>query len=152
MKSISEIKQEVKSLCASQRLCVLATQSGGQPYSNLVAFAETDELRSFILVTNRKTRKYNNAISNDKVAMMIDSRTNQPLDFKTALAVTALGTIEEVTGSERDKITNIYISKHPKLAEFVKMPDQALMRVKVIEYIIAHFDRVQVINIDDLKY
>jgi len=152
MKSMSGLRQEVKRLCASQQLCVLATQSEGQPYSNLVAFAETDELRSLIFVTNRNTRKYTNAISNDKVAMMIDSRTNQPSDFNTALAVTALGTVEEVAGSEHDAIASIYISKHPYLVEFVNMPDQALMRVKVTEYVIAHFDRVQVIHIDDPKY
>ena len=150
MKSISGLRQEVKRLCESQQFCVLATQSERQPYSNLVAFAETDELRSLIFVTNRHTRKYANAISNDKVAMMIDSRTNQPSDFNTALAVTALGTVEEVAVSERDAIISIYLSKHPYLAEFANMPDQALMRVKVSEYVIAHFDKVQVIHINDL--
>jgi len=150
MESMSEIIQEVKSLCASQQLCVLATQSEGQPYSNLVAFAETDELRSLIFVTNRNTRKYANAMSNDRVAMMIDSRTNRPSDFNTALAVTALGTIEEVAGFEHDAIVQMYLSKHPYLKEFANMPDQALMRVKVTEYVIAHFDRVQIIHIDNL--
>jgi nitroimidazol reductase NimA-like FMN-containing flavoprotein (pyridoxamine 5'-phosphate oxidase superfamily) len=149
MKNMTGLIKEVKRLCASQKLCVLATQSKGQPYSNLVAFAETDELRSLIFVTNRKTRKYTNSLSNDKVAMMIDSRTNQPSDFDTALAVTALGTVEEVAGSERNEIVSTYISKHPNLAEFINMPDQALMRVKVTEYVIAHFDRVQVIHIDN---
>ena len=149
MNSMLGLRQEVKSLCTSQQLCVLATQSEGQPYSNLVAFAETDALQSLIFVTNRNTRKYANAISNDKVAMMIDSRTNQPSDFNTALAVTALGTVEEVAVSERDAIISIYLSKHPYLAEFANMPHQALMRVKVSEYVIAHFDKVQVIHIND---
>jgi nitroimidazol reductase NimA-like FMN-containing flavoprotein (pyridoxamine 5'-phosphate oxidase superfamily) len=149
---MSGLRQELKRLFATQRLCVLATQFEGQPYNNLVAFAETDELRSLIFVTNRNTRKYTNSISNDKVAMMIDSRKNQPSDFNTTLAVTALGTIKEVAGSDRNEIASIYISKHPYLAEFVNMPDQALMRVKVTEYVIAHFDRVQVIHIDDPKY
>jgi nitroimidazol reductase NimA-like FMN-containing flavoprotein (pyridoxamine 5'-phosphate oxidase superfamily) len=151
MKSRSGLNQEVKSLCASQQLCVLATQSEGQPYSNLVAFAETDRLRSLIFVTNRNTRKYTNAISNDKVSMMIDSRTNRPSDFNNALAVTALGTVEEVAGSEHDAIMRIYLSKHPYLAEFVNMPDQALMRVNVTEYIIADFDKVQIIHADNLE-
>ena len=151
MKNMTGLIKEVKRLCASQRLCVLAPQSEGRPYSNLVAFAETDELQSLIFVTNRNTQKYTNSISNNKVAMMIDSRTNQPSDFNTALAVTALGTVEEVAESEHDVILSIYLSKHPYLAEFVKMPDQAFMRVKVTEYVIAHFDRVQVIHFDDPK-
>jgi nitroimidazol reductase NimA-like FMN-containing flavoprotein (pyridoxamine 5'-phosphate oxidase superfamily) len=149
MEDVSALKQQVKRLCASQRLCVLATQYDGQPYSNLVAFAETDELRSLIFVTSRNTRKYANSISNRKAAMMIDNRKNRMSDFKTALAVTAIGTVEEVIGSERNGLADTYVCKHPHLAEFVNGPDEALMRLTVTEYIIARFDRVHVIHIND---
>ncbi len=149
MEDVSALRQQVKRLCASQRLCVLATQYDGQPYSNLVAFAETDELRSLIFVTSRNTRKYANSISNRKVAMMIDSRKNRTADLKTALAVTVIGTVEEVSGSKRDGLADTYVSRHPHLAEFVNGPDKALMKVTVTDYIIARFDRVQVIHIDD---
>jgi nitroimidazol reductase NimA-like FMN-containing flavoprotein (pyridoxamine 5'-phosphate oxidase superfamily) len=149
MEEVPELRQQLKRLCASQRLCVLATQHDGQPYSNLVAFAEADELRSLIFVTSRNTRKYTNSVSNHKVAIMIDSRTNQTSDFTTALAVTAIGTVEEVTGIERDKLASTYIAKHPYLSGFVDRPEQALMKVKVSEYVIARFDTVQVIHIHD---
>jgi len=149
VKNVSGLRQQVERLCASQRLCVLATQYEGQPYSSLVAFAETDELRNLIFVTSRNSRKYAYSIANRKVAMMIDSRTNQMSDFDNALAVTVIGTVEEVTGTEREGFANKYIAKHPYLAEFVSRPGQALMRITVTEYIIARFDRVQVIHIDD---
>jgi len=149
MEDASEFSGQLKKLCASQRFCVLSTEYDGQPYSNLIAFAEADKLRSLIFMTNRNTRKYANALSNQKVAVMIDSRTNQTSDFTTALAVTAIGTVEEVKGVERDRLANIYISKHPYLAEFVNRPGQAVMKVKVIDYVIAHFDSVQVIHIHD---
>ena len=149
VENVSELRQQVKRLCASQRLCVLATQYEGQPYSSLVAFAETDELRSLIFVTSRNSRKYAYSIANRKVAMMIDSRTNRTSDFNNALAVTAIGTAEEVTGNEREGFARRYITKHPYLAEFVNRPGQALMRITVTEYIVACFDRVQVIHITD---
>jgi nitroimidazol reductase NimA-like FMN-containing flavoprotein (pyridoxamine 5'-phosphate oxidase superfamily) len=149
MENLSGLRQQVRRLCASQRLCVLATQYEGQPYSNLVAFAETDELRSLIFVTSRNSRKYAYSIANRKVAMMIDSRKNRTSDFNNALAVTAIGTVEEVTGNEHQRFAGRYIGKHPYLAEFVNRPDQALMRITVTEYIIASFDRVQVIHIND---
>jgi len=149
VENVSGLRQQVKRLCASQRLCVLATQYQGQPYSSLVAFAETDELRSLIFVTSRNSRKYAYSIANRKVAMMIDSRTNRTSDFNNALAVTAIGTVEEVTGNEREGFAGSYIAKHPYLAEFVNRPGQALMRITVTEYIIACFDRVQVIHIND---
>jgi len=148
MEDTSALRQNVKKLCASQQLCVLATQYAGQPYSNLVAFAETGELRNLIFVTGRNTRKYTNSISNPKVAIMVDSRSNRTADFKNALAVTAIGTVEEVSGSDRDRLVDIYISKHPHLAKFVDGSDKALMKVTVTEYVVAHFDRVQVIHID----
>ena len=100
MEDVSALRQQVKRLCASQKLCVLATQYDGQPYSNLVAFAETGELRNLIFVTSRSTRKYANSISNRKVAVMIDSRKNRTADFKTALAVTAIG-VREGAGCTR---------------------------------------------------
>jgi nitroimidazol reductase NimA-like FMN-containing flavoprotein (pyridoxamine 5'-phosphate oxidase superfamily) len=149
MADVSALRQQVKKLCASQRLCVLATQYDGQPYSNLVAFAETGELRNLIFVTSRNTRKYANSISNRKVAMMIDNRKNRTADFKTALAVTAIGSADEVSGSERDLLADTYVSKHPYLAEFVTGSDKALMKVTVTDYIIACFDGVQFIHIDD---
>ena len=149
MEDVSALRQQVKKLCASQRLCVLATQYDGQPYSNLVAFVETDGLRNLIFVTSRNTRKYVNSISNRKVAMMIDNRKNRTADFKAALAVTAIGTVEEVSGRERDGLVDTYVSKHPHLAEFVNGSDKALMKVTVTDYIIARFDRVQFIHIDD---
>jgi nitroimidazol reductase NimA-like FMN-containing flavoprotein (pyridoxamine 5'-phosphate oxidase superfamily) len=149
VKDVAALRQQVKKLCASQRLCVLATQYDGQPYSNLIAFAEAAELRNLIFVTSRNTRKYANSISNRKVAMMIDNRKNRTADFKTALAVTAIGTAEEVSGSERDVLAETYVSKHPHLAEFVNGSDKALMKVTVTDYIIARFDRVQFIHVDD---
>ena len=149
MEDVSALRQQVKRLCASQQLCVLATQCDGQPYSNLVAFVETGELRNLIFVTSRTTRKYANSISNRKVAVMIDSRKNRTADFKTALAVTAIGTVEEVSGSERDVLVDTYVSKHPHLAEFVNGSDKALMKVTVTDYIVARFDRVQFIHIAD---
>ncbi len=79
---------------------------------------------------------------------MIDNRKNRTADFKTALAVTAIGTAEEVSGSERDVLADIYISKHPHLAEFVTGSDKALMKVTVTDYIVARFDRVQFIHLD----
>ena len=149
MEDVSALRQQVKRLCASQKLCVLATQYDGQPYSNLVAFAETGELRNLIFVTSRSTRKYANSISNRKVAVMIDSRKNRTADFKTALAVTAIGTVEEASGRERDVLADTYVTKYPHLAEFVNGSDKALMKVTVTDYIVARFDRVQFIHIAD---
>ena len=137
-------------LFAAQRFAVLATQSGGQPYGTLVAFAETPGLAAILFVTGRKTRKYSDAMGSGKVAMVIDSRMNQASDFSTAVAVTATGGVEEVAGSERDRLAEVYLSKHPTLAGFAKDPANALMKIKVAEYVVASFDKVQRFRTDSL--
>jgi nitroimidazol reductase NimA-like FMN-containing flavoprotein (pyridoxamine 5'-phosphate oxidase superfamily) len=143
MKDTEGISELVRSVLASQRFAVLATESEGQPYSNLVAFAEADNLRSLLFVTSRDTKKYSNTIASKRVAVLVDNRTNQPSDLDKAVAVTALGTIEEVAKDYRGCLAAIYLSKHPQLADFLRNPSTALMRVAVTDYIVAGFETVR---------
>jgi nitroimidazol reductase NimA-like FMN-containing flavoprotein (pyridoxamine 5'-phosphate oxidase superfamily) len=140
----------LKSLFAAQRFGVLATQSGGQPYGTLVTFAETPDLAAILFVTGRDTRKYSDAMGSRKVAVVVDSRMNQESDFKTAVAVTATGEVEEVAGVERDGLAEVYLSKHPSLSVFVINPANALIKIKVAEYVVASFDKVQRFKTDAL--
>jgi uncharacterized pyridoxamine 5'-phosphate oxidase family protein len=143
MESTEGLSELVKRLLASQRFAVIATQSEGQPYSNLVAFAEADNLRSLLFVTSRGTKKYSNTITNKKVAVLIDSRTNEASDLNRAIAITALGTIEEVATVNKDYLSGVYLSKHPQLEDFLHKPSNALMRVAVTDYIVASFESVR---------
>jgi hypothetical protein len=143
MKTTEELSELVKGLLASQRFAVIATQSEGQPYSNLVAFAEADNLSSLLFVTGRDTKKYSNAIASKRVAVLVDSRTNQASDLNRAIAITALGTIEEVATDNKGYFSGIYLSKHPQLEDFLRRPSNALMRVAVIDYIVASFESVR---------
>jgi nitroimidazol reductase NimA-like FMN-containing flavoprotein (pyridoxamine 5'-phosphate oxidase superfamily) len=131
--------QVLRKLLASQRLCVLATQGEGQPYSALVAFAETDDLRHMLFATFRGTRKYANLCADPRVALLIDSRSNQVSDFQDAVAVTVLGRAEEVHGDERTLLAERYLAKHPQLAEFIASQECALLRVDVSDHFIARF-------------
>ncbi len=138
----------IKRLLDSQRFAVLATQFEGQPYSNLVALAEADNLRSLLFVTSRDTRKYSNTLASKKVAVLVDSRTNQALDLNNAVAVTALGTIEEVGTDNKEYLSGVYLSKHPQLKDFLYKPSNALMRVSVTDYIVATFESVRHLHIE----
>ncbi|MFC1970517.1 pyridoxamine 5'-phosphate oxidase family protein [Chloroflexota bacterium] len=142
MENTEELSGLIKRLLDSQRFAVLATQFEGQPYSNLVAFVEADDLRSLLFVTSRNTRKYSNTLASKKVALLIDSRTNQASDLNNAVAVTALGTIEEVGPDNKEYLSGIYLSKHPQLKDFLFKPSNALMKVAVTDYIVASFEGV----------
>ena len=143
MENLEELSDLINRVLASQRFAVLATQSEGQPYGNLIAFAEAENLRRLLLVTSRNTRKYSNILASKKVAVLIDSRTNQALDLNNAVAITALGTIQETNTAYKEHLSNIYLSKHPQLKDFLYKPSNALMKVSVNEYVVATFETVR---------
>ena len=143
LKNPSQLKRLLKDLFSSQPLAVLATQSNGQPYGNLVAFVATEDLRSLLFATARGTRKFANIKTDPQVAMVMDSRTNQKVDFQKAVAVTATGVVEEVGDIERDPLLKLYLSKHPHLKKFVTSPTCALLRVEVdTYYVVRRFQKV----------
>ena len=143
MEEAEELSEHVRSLLASQRFAVIATQWEGQPYSNLVAFAEADNLRSLLFVTSKDTKKYSNIATNRRVAVLADNRTNRASDLNAAIAITGLGTVEEVARDSKDYLSGIYLSKHPQLEDFLGKSSNALMRVAVTDYIVASFGIVR---------
>ena len=96
MKDQERLTKALKTLFRTHPLAVLATQNELQPYTSLVAFAASDDLKELLFATTRATRKYANFSSNPRVAMLVDNRSNRLSDFSEAMAVTALGAIEEV--------------------------------------------------------
>ncbi len=121
----------IRALLQSQPLAVLATQSRGQPYTNLMAFAATDDLKQVVFATNRATRKFANLLADPRVALLVDNRANSPADFTEAAAVTLLGRAWELHGQERQRFLELYLAKHPYLKEFVAQPACALLQVTV---------------------
>ena len=89
MEPTREIRDRLKDLCASQKLAVVATHCGGQPYASLVAFVASDDLRDIFFVTARTTRKFANLTKDSRVAVLINSSTNAESDFHEAVSITA---------------------------------------------------------------
>jgi nitroimidazol reductase NimA-like FMN-containing flavoprotein (pyridoxamine 5'-phosphate oxidase superfamily) len=115
----------------AQRFAVLATMSNQQPYSNLVAFAVSDDLRQIVFTTNRDTQQYRNILSNNKITLLIDNRSNSLSDFTRALAITVLGVASELNGDNSDKLVQSYLYKHPSLGEFLQRLDIAIIKVRI---------------------
>ena len=130
------LSEQIRKLCVSQRLAVLSTRSGEQPYSNLVCFAASDDLRHILFATTRATRKYANLMREARVALLIDDRSKDPADTFRATAVTALGSARELEGEEAAKARRIYLERHPHLEEFVSSPSTAMLQLDVEKYIL----------------
>lgn len=138
-----------KELFTSQKLAVLSTQNGGQPFSNLIAFAHADDLRFLIFITSRNTHKYRNISAGNKVSVLVDSRKHEISDFENAVAITAFGTAGEITGNERKSLASLYLKKYPHLQDFVNKPSNALIKIDVTDLFIARFDSVYILHLDD---
>ena len=133
----------LKDLLAGQQLAAVATQLQDGPYSSLVAFSASDDLRTIAFVTSRATTKFQNVSANPNVSVLIDNRTHSVEDFSKGTAVTAIGKATERTGNDADKIAKRFIQKHPHLEAFVKLPTTAILQICVeTYYIVTSFQHV----------
>lgn len=136
MNGAIKIETEVKTLLASQRFAVLSTLERDHPYMNLVAFAETGDLRTVLFATRRATRKYGNIKTKSGVALLIDNRSNEVADIREAKALTVIGDAHEVPEFLRQKLDSVYLQKQPQMKEFFLSDSTALMKVDVESYIL----------------
>jgi nitroimidazol reductase NimA-like FMN-containing flavoprotein (pyridoxamine 5'-phosphate oxidase superfamily) len=137
------IWSDLTDLMNSQNLGVLATHDHGQPYTSLVAYASSRDLKEILLVTGKSTRKYANLVSDPRAAMMFDSRSNQPSDIAEAMAATATGSLEIVSGDEALQLMSIYLEKHSHLTDFARSLSTVLIKLNVsCYYVVNRFQNV----------
>lgn len=143
MNSTAESTDILQKLCAGQPLAVLATDAGSGPYASLVAVTVTPDLRQLFFATLRATRKWANLSGNRHVSLLIDNRSNQVTDFSRAAAATVIGIAEELSGAELEAGLEIFLRRHPHLAEFTASPSCALFRVRIGSiYLVTRFQNV----------
>lgn len=144
-----ELRKKLSALFDNQGFAVLATNKDDSVHGSLVAIVVAADLSELVFATGRSTRKYTHLISNPNVALVVDNRTNQEIDFQEAIAVTITGTAAEITGSEREGWLQHYLEKHPGLKSFVSSPTCAMVRVQVKNYsLVERFQNVTVLEID----
>jgi general stress protein 26 len=138
--------EKLESLLQSQRFAVLASQGEIEPYQNLIAFINTKDLKQIIFATSKNTKKYDNIIKNSKISILIDNRGNKPDDIKKAVVVTVVGIANELKHN-LDLYKNLFLKKHPYLADFINLPDTVLINLKVEKYLLVdHFENFKVIK------
>lgn len=138
----------IRALMATQRLAVLSTSDGHQPYASLVAFAATADMQQLFFSTARATRKYRNLTTCARAALLIDSRSHRDDDLETATAVTALGPVRELTDQEHALAAARLMERHPQLASFVTAPDSALFAMDIASLqLVTRFQEVTEIHL-----
>jgi len=144
------VHERLKMLNKKQRHAVLATDSDGQPYTSLVAFALTGDTKGLLFATPKKTRKYKNILNNNKVSMLIDSRKNSAKGYMESEAITVMGTASAVRkGRTRDKLVLTFTAKHPDLAGFLNSSSTAIILVSLEKVI--HAGKFQTVTSWDIE-
>jgi uncharacterized protein YhbP (UPF0306 family) len=134
--------ESIETLVHQEPFAVLCTQAGGQPYGSLVAFAFSEDLKSFAFATPVATRKYRLLSECDHVALLVDNRGRFPDDMMKVSAVTVTGRASQVQpGAGFDPWAGLLTARHPYLKAFVQAPSTALFRVDVVRYL--HVTRFQ---------
>lgn len=87
MNKREDLDSVLGSLLGKELFAVLATKAPEYPYTNLLAFAATEDLKKLLFVTTRSTRKYLYLITDERASLLIDNRSNHYTDLKDAMAV-----------------------------------------------------------------
>lgn len=124
----------IRQLLDDQRFAVLATQGGGAPYTSLVAFAVSPDLKLLFFPTRSGTRKFANLEATPQVALLVDNRSNSADDYRKAAALTVIGLTSVTPDEHADGRRALLLSRHPSLLGFLGEPDCRIACVTVTEY------------------
>jgi uncharacterized pyridoxamine 5'-phosphate oxidase family protein len=139
------VLERLNAMDKEQLHAVLATESDGQPYTSMIAFALSPEKKGIVFITPQKTRKYKNILKNNHVSLLIDTRSNTEKDYMSAESLTILGNAFPVRKGERwSELTKVLIRKHPKLNEIIHSAETKLIFVKINQCI--HVTRFQTVS------
>jgi nitroimidazol reductase NimA-like FMN-containing flavoprotein (pyridoxamine 5'-phosphate oxidase superfamily) len=142
------IPGRLRALNENQYFGVLATNDKGQPYTSLISFAMTPDLKTVIFATPKDTRKFKNILNTGKVSILIDNRSGSRKNLMATEAITVIGNARHVPkGRTRDQLAAIFLEKHPDLEAFVQSDTTALIAVKAACCI--HVGKFQTISVWD---
>ncbi len=148
MSAPEQLQRTVRALLDSQIQAVLATQHQQQPYTSLMAFAVTPDLRHIVFATYRATRKHANLLDNPRASLLFDNRCNDSADYRNAVAISAQGETREVDAAQRAELLQLYLRKHPRLRDFVTAADCVLLQMNVeCYYVVSEFQSVAELRI-----
>ena len=137
-------KQKIHKLLTQEKTGVLATQSSDFPYTSIIAFIASEDLKTIIFATKRRTQKFKNIQFNDKVSLMVDDRKQELSDFSATTTLTLLGYASQV---EKEQYKTGFLKSHSQLKEFINHSDCVMMKIEVDSYILVqNFQQVTTIK------
>ena len=134
----SNMQVAISNILKSQRLAVLSTVRGEQPYSSLMAYVHTPDLETLVVATGTATRKFFNLSQQPRVSLLVDTRSNCEADFHSAESLTIMGIAKQVEPNESEMLRSLYLERHPYLLDFISSPATVLIKITVRHYLLVN--------------
>jgi heme iron utilization protein len=146
----ASVPSRLRHLNRSQLHAVLSTDAEGRPYTSLIAFALTPDLKEAVFLTPRSTAKYSNIVRNSNVSLLIDNRSNSRRDYSKAEAITILGNALPLRRGRRwTGYAQVLLRKHPQLGAVLDAPGTSLVVVKFTRCV--HVTEFQKVTVWDVR-
>ena len=125
----------VVTLLMASRLCFLATQSSNDPHLSLMNFTYYQPEEILIMTTRRNTKKFEQMITNNKVAVLIHDFPNLDIDKNKTNGNTVSITLNGFSNIIHDeniaiKYRNIHLQKNPDYAQFIEGNEVIIIRIE----------------------
>jgi len=144
------ISEEINQILRSRLTAVLATQGKEGPWTTLVSFSASEDMKTLWFATSRVTRKFANLNWNSNVSMLMDTRTNSVSDLYSASALTSIGHARELHDTERENALALMKEQHEYLSAFLSSPTVAIIQVNIRKYIlVTSFQNVREVTVHD---
>ena len=139
------VGERIGTLLNGQPFAVLCTQGEGQPYGSVIAYAFSLDLAAAAFATPRDTTKYRLLGKCDRVAVVVDSRSEFSGQVDSVEAITATGRAVELTGGpEFERWARALAERHPQLRSFFRDAGSAVFRIDIERYtFVTRFQEVQ---------
>jgi nitroimidazol reductase NimA-like FMN-containing flavoprotein (pyridoxamine 5'-phosphate oxidase superfamily) len=142
--------EKMKALAKQRDICVLATVADGVPHCSLMAYITNDDCSEIYMVTDKKSRKYENLLGNPSVSLLMDTREEHTgVRRPEAKALTVHGLFQEMADDDKAAaIRRRLLEKHPHLLTFFDRPHVALFSIKITSFLLldglsdAHFETI----------
>lgn len=132
------IRAAIENVLTSQRLAVLSTVRDGQPYSSLMAYVHTPDLKTLVVATGTATRKFFNLKHESRVSLLVDTSRNCEADFHSAESLTIIGSASLVGTDQAEDLRKLYLERHPYLLDFLSSPATVLIKIVVRHYLLVN--------------
>ena len=142
------VPERLKEFNRTEFFAVLATDNNGHPYTSLVAYAITPDLKKVLFVTPKGTRKYKNILNSEHAALLIDNRPKSNKNLMSTEAVTITGIARPVRrGKIWEEYAQIFLKKHPDFEDFIRSASTAIIAVEAVQCV--HVSKFQTVTVWD---